>query len=220
MQPTIFAGYLFTNNTHLIWESLRKGTQTLGIYYAKLRSSWEKLSHYDSFIEWPASAPSEKVPPLSTTTKIYAKIVEKTRVFQFLAWLNPDFEYARVHLLDMTHFPTLEEAHAYCLSEQSCQSPMPPISDFCYGCSLCLSGTTVYTPRHPGRQPPTPNCQASSVPLTSSPVTDSPLSEIEPSPTSYIPVTTDDDSHVSHSDDDDDRPITIRKEKRNARKPN
>ncbi|KAF6146720.1 hypothetical protein GIB67_009006 [Kingdonia uniflora] len=151
MQPTITVEYLFTNNAHLIWESLRKGysqrennarifqlsneignfkqgTQTLGMYYARLQSSWEELSHYDSFIEWPTSAPSEKVPIPPTAAEIYAKIVEKTRVFQFLAGFNPDFKYARVHLLDMTHFPTLEEVHAYCLSDQSRRSPMSPIS--------------------------------------------------------------------------------------------
>ncbi|KAF6162674.1 hypothetical protein GIB67_013288 [Kingdonia uniflora] len=72
--------------------NFKQGTQTLGMYYARLRSSWEKLSHYDSFIEWLASAPSEKVPIPLTTTKIYAKIVEKTQVFQFLVGLNPDFE--------------------------------------------------------------------------------------------------------------------------------
>ncbi|KAF6136693.1 hypothetical protein GIB67_018696 [Kingdonia uniflora] len=82
----------------------------------------------NSFIEWPAGAPSKKVPISHTVAEIYAKIVEKTRVFQFLTGLNPDFEYARVHLLDRTHFPTLEEAHAYCFSYQSRRSPMPPIS--------------------------------------------------------------------------------------------
>ncbi|KAF6152171.1 hypothetical protein GIB67_028085 [Kingdonia uniflora] len=46
---------------------------------------------------------------------------------QFLAGLNPNFEYARVHLLDRTPFPTLEEAHAYCISDKSHRSPMPPI---------------------------------------------------------------------------------------------
>ncbi|KAF6152157.1 hypothetical protein GIB67_005803, partial [Kingdonia uniflora] len=40
---------------------------------------------------------------------------------------NPNFEYARVHLLDMTPFPTPEEAHIYCVSDQSRRSPMPPI---------------------------------------------------------------------------------------------
>ncbi|KAF6153074.1 hypothetical protein GIB67_034796 [Kingdonia uniflora] len=151
MQPAISAGYLLTSNAYMIWESLLKiysrrennamifqlsneigifkqGTQTLGMYYARLRSSWEELSHYDSFIEWPASAPSEKVPTPPTATEIYAKIVEKTRVFKFLTGLNPDFEYARVHLLDRTPFPTLEEAHTYCLSDQSRRSPMPHIS--------------------------------------------------------------------------------------------
>ncbi|KAF6163894.1 hypothetical protein GIB67_024749 [Kingdonia uniflora] len=98
------------------------------MFYARLRLSWEELSHYDNFIEWLSSAPSEKVILLPTVSEIYAKIVEKTRAFQFLAGINPDFEYARVHLLDKTIFPTPEEAHAYCLSDQSRQSPMPPIS--------------------------------------------------------------------------------------------
>ncbi|KAF6174350.1 hypothetical protein GIB67_040843 [Kingdonia uniflora] len=49
-------------------------------------------------------------------------------VLQFLAGINPDFEYARIHLLDMTHFPTLEETHTYCLSDQSRRSPMSLIS--------------------------------------------------------------------------------------------
>ncbi|KAF6163895.1 hypothetical protein GIB67_024750, partial [Kingdonia uniflora] len=79
------------------------------------------------FIEWSASAPSKNVPPVPTATEIYVKIVEKTWVFQFLEGVNPDFDYARVHLLDWTHFPTLEEAYAYYLSYQSRQSPMPPI---------------------------------------------------------------------------------------------
>ncbi|KAF6158616.1 hypothetical protein GIB67_040130 [Kingdonia uniflora] len=108
--------------------NFKQGTQTLRMYYARLRSSWEELSHYDSFIEWPAREPSENVPILPMTSEIYAKIVEKTQVFQFLGGLNPDFEYARVHLLDKTPFPTLEEAHTYCISDQSRRSPMPPIS--------------------------------------------------------------------------------------------
>ncbi|KAF6165262.1 hypothetical protein GIB67_030444 [Kingdonia uniflora] len=107
--------------------NFKHGTQTLGIYYGRLRSSWEELSHYDSFIEWPTSAPSKKVPILPMAVEIYAKIVEKTQVFQFLAGLNPDFEYARVHLLDRIPFSTLEDAHAYYLSDQSRRSPLPHI---------------------------------------------------------------------------------------------
>ncbi|KAF6145877.1 hypothetical protein GIB67_028872 [Kingdonia uniflora] len=150
MLSTISVGYLFTNSVHLIWESLRKvysqrennarifqlsneignfkqGTHTLGVYYVRLRSSWEELSHYDSFIKWPASIPRKKVLTLPTAATIYAKIVEKTQVFKFLAGLKLDFEYARVHLLDRTHFLTLEEAHAYYLSDQSRLSLTPPI---------------------------------------------------------------------------------------------
>ncbi|KAF6141506.1 hypothetical protein GIB67_012268 [Kingdonia uniflora] len=210
------------------------------MYYARVRSSWEELSHNDSFIEWPTSAPSEKIliPPM--VVEIYAKIVEKTWVFQFLAGLNPDFEYARVYLLDRTHFPTLKVAHAYCLSDQSRRSPMPPISGiplesfaivvrYVYLAPPSVPSQTshilspslfplpaafgvpcespipplitpsvshylqVYTRRHPGRQPPTPDCQTSSVALGLPPATDLPLSGIEPSPTASIPVTTNDD---------------------------
>ncbi|KAF6164263.1 hypothetical protein GIB67_010233, partial [Kingdonia uniflora] len=59
--------------------NFKQGTQTLGMYYARLRLSWEELSHYDSFIEWLASAPSENVPIPPTAVEIYVKIVEKTR---------------------------------------------------------------------------------------------------------------------------------------------
>ncbi|KAF6171298.1 hypothetical protein GIB67_036966 [Kingdonia uniflora] len=263
-KSTISAGYLFMNNAHVIWESLRKGTQTLGMYYARLRSSWEELSHYNSFIEWLASALSEKIPTPPMGVEIYAKFVKKTRVFQFFTGLNPDFEYARVHLFDKIPFPTLEEAHAYCLFDQSCRSSMPHIfgipsetfvmavryaypvppsvplqtshtshltflyypqlsatlaprgrSDYCDSgsFSLCLPywqlPMQVYTPGHPGRQPLTPDCQTSSVALGLSLAIDLPLSGIEPYHTSSLPITTDDDSHVSHSDDD--RPIAIRK---------
>ncbi|KAF6160215.1 hypothetical protein GIB67_016651 [Kingdonia uniflora] len=234
MQSTISAGYLFTNNAHLIWESLRKvysqrennarifqlsneignfkqGTQTLGMYYARLRSSWEELSHYDSFIEWPASAPSEKVP----IPPIYAKIVKKTRVFQFLAGLNPDFEYARVHLLDRTPFLTLEEAHAYCLSDQSRRSPMPPISEISSETSaMAIHYAYPAPPSVPSQTSHTSSPSLSPLPTASGlpPTINSPLSGIKPSPTASIPVTTDDDSPISHSDDD--RLIAIRKEKR------
>ncbi|KAF6136371.1 hypothetical protein GIB67_028061 [Kingdonia uniflora] len=107
------------------------------MYYARLRSSWEELSHYDSFIEWPASAPGENIPPLPTATEIYVKIVEKTGVFQFLAGLNPDFEYARVHLLDMTLFPTLEET-SQTLSPAASGNSRPPSKKYDY----CGSGVT------------------------------------------------------------------------------
>ncbi|KAF6146089.1 hypothetical protein GIB67_038059 [Kingdonia uniflora] len=176
--------------------------------------------------------------------RILNRIVEKTRVFQFLAGLNPDFEYARVHLLDRTHFPTPEEAHAYCLFDQSRWSPMPPISGipletsamairYVYLAPPSVPSQTSYTSSpslsplstafgnsrpskkkcdYCGCQPPTLDCQASSVALGLSPAINSPLSGIEPSPTAFIPVTTDHDSLVSHSDDD--RPIVIWKEKR------
>ncbi|KAF6136890.1 hypothetical protein GIB67_018929 [Kingdonia uniflora] len=196
-------------------ENFKKGTKTFGMYYARLRSSWEELSHYHSFIEWPASAPSENVPIPPTGAEIYVKIVEKARVFQFLAGLNPNFEYVRVHILDRTLFPTLEEAYTYCLFDQSRRSPILPISGissetsamvvpYAYPAppsvpsqtSHALSPSLSPLPAASGSQPPTPDYQVSFVALDLPPATDSPLSGIEPSHTASIPVTTDDDSPI------------------------
>ncbi|KAF6151124.1 hypothetical protein GIB67_002376 [Kingdonia uniflora] len=66
---------------------------------------------------------------------IFAKLIkaygDKEDVRGAISWLNhpkrglnPDFEYTR----DMTPFSILEEAHAYCLSDQIRWSPMPSIS--------------------------------------------------------------------------------------------
>ncbi|XP_059669545.1 uncharacterized protein LOC132314739 [Cornus florida] len=45
--------------------------------------------------------------------------MEKNRMFQFLAGLNDKFEYARVHLLGLSSFPTLEDTYSYVLSDES-----------------------------------------------------------------------------------------------------
>ncbi|KAF6166912.1 hypothetical protein GIB67_020141 [Kingdonia uniflora] len=129
-----------------ITSQLLDGYSDFGDVLCETSAPSEELSHYDSFIEWPTSTPSEKVPP-PTAAEIYTKIVEKTRVFQFLAGLNPDFEYARVHLFDTTHFPTIEEAHILSLRSNSSVTYASYLRDlfrdFCYDCLLCLSGTTV-----------------------------------------------------------------------------
>ncbi|KAF6173887.1 hypothetical protein GIB67_039838 [Kingdonia uniflora] len=78
------------------------------------------------------------------------------------------------------------------------------------------NGREIYTRRHLGRQPPILDYKVSSVALGLPPAINLPLSGIEPSPTASIPVTTDDDSPINHSDDD--RHITIQKEKRNTGK--
>ncbi|KAF6149940.1 hypothetical protein GIB67_008661 [Kingdonia uniflora] len=155
------------------------------MYYARLQSSWEELSHYDSFIEWPASAPSEKVPIPPIVAEIYAKIVEKTRVFQFLAELNPDFKIP-------SETSAMAVRYAY---------PAPPSvpSQTSHTSSPSLSPL-----------PAASDCQASSVAPDLPTTISSPLSGIKPSLTASI--VTDDDLHVSHSDDD--RLSAIRKEKR------
>ncbi|KAF6150764.1 hypothetical protein GIB67_020847 [Kingdonia uniflora] len=150
------------------------------MYYTRLRSSWDELSHYDSFIEWSASAPSEMVSISPTTTEIYAKIVEKTRVFWFLAVRNSDFEIP-------SETSAMAVRYAY---------PAPPSvpSQTSHTSSPSISSL----PAASGRQPPTPDCQASSVAPGLPPAIDSPLSGVEPSPAASIPVITDNDSPISH----------------------
>ncbi|KAF6149851.1 hypothetical protein GIB67_010925 [Kingdonia uniflora] len=181
MQPTISAGYLFTNNAHLIWESLRKvysqrennarifqlsndignfkqGTQTLGMYYARLQSSWEELSHYDSFIEWPTSALSEKVPIPPTTTNIYAKIVEKT-------------QSRRLPMPPISGIPSETSPMAVRFAYSAPPSVPSQTSHTSTPLTFLLyQRLPVYTRRHPERQPPTPDCQASSVAPRLSPI--------------------------------------------------
>ncbi|KAF6165000.1 hypothetical protein GIB67_041770 [Kingdonia uniflora] len=150
-KSTISAGYLFTSNAYLIWESLRKvysqrennarifqlsneignfkqGTQTLGMYYARLRSSWEELSRYDSSSSGQLAHQVKLFLFHLRQQRFMQRLWRRLGCFSFLWGLNPDFEYARVHLLDRTPFPTLEEVHAYCFSDQSRRSPMPPVS--------------------------------------------------------------------------------------------
>ncbi|XP_059638974.1 uncharacterized protein LOC132281274 [Cornus florida] len=64
---------------------ISQGDLTVSGYIAKLRAIWEEMSYYDSFHSW--KDPDDAV--------LYAGIVEKNRVFQFLTGLNDEFKYAR-----------------------------------------------------------------------------------------------------------------------------
>ncbi|KAF6162453.1 hypothetical protein GIB67_017341 [Kingdonia uniflora] len=94
----------------------------------------------------------------------------------------------------------LLRAHAYCLSDQSRRAPMLLITRIPLETSAMAVryAYPVHTRRHPGRQPPTSNCQTSSAAPSLPSAIDSPLSGIKPSSTAFIPVTTDDDLPISH----------------------
>ncbi|KAF6153078.1 hypothetical protein GIB67_034800 [Kingdonia uniflora] len=94
-------------------------------YYLSGQSRWSPMSPISGI---PSKTSAMAVRYAHPAPPSVPSQTSQTRVFQFLAGLNLDFEYARVHLLDRTPFPTLEEAHAYYLSGQSRWSPMSPIS--------------------------------------------------------------------------------------------
>ncbi|KAF6156137.1 hypothetical protein GIB67_024107 [Kingdonia uniflora] len=111
-------------------EQMDNGTASVG--YVRLKE-FNALARKDLLT---ASVPSENVPTPPTAAKIYAKIVEKTRVFKFLIGLNPDFE----------------DTHIF--SDQSRRSPMPPIS----GIPLETSSMAV---RYAYQVPPSVSSQTS-----------------------------------------------------------
>ncbi|KAF6145510.1 hypothetical protein GIB67_026191, partial [Kingdonia uniflora] len=98
---------------------LRQGEISLAEYFFKLQAKWEEMDHYKSFIEW------ETTKDVAT----YAGIVSKRRIFQFLAGLNSEYEFARVQLLCRDSLPTLtlNQVYSYIQSEESHRSAMSPV---------------------------------------------------------------------------------------------
>ncbi|KAF6142567.1 hypothetical protein GIB67_039531 [Kingdonia uniflora] len=169
------------------------------MYYARLRSSGEESSHCDSFIEWSASAPSENVLTPPTVAEIYAKIVEKTQSRR--SPMPPNSGIPSETSVTVIHYAYPVQPSVPSQTAQSSSlslsllpaasgnsSPPRKKGDYCVSRPL-----QVYNRRHPGRQPSTPDSQASPISPGLPPIADSPF--------------------------DDDRPIVIRKEKHNVGKP-
>ena len=51
-------------------------------------------------------------------------MIEKDRVYDFVAGLNPEFDQLRVQVIGRSHFSSLEEAHSYIQQEETRRSAM------------------------------------------------------------------------------------------------
>ncbi|GAV62007.1 UBN2_3 domain-containing protein [Cephalotus follicularis] len=121
MDPTITDKRMFLIIAKEIWDSIRRtylkardvaqvyeikvktsatkpGSRTVIEYANTLQNLWQELDHYRVF--------EMKCPADAATLK---KFIEKDRVYDFLAGLDPKFDQVRIQILGKEEIPSLEE---------------------------------------------------------------------------------------------------------------
>lgn len=63
-------------------------------------------------------------PDCATDSKKFKKLVEKERVYDFLAGLNLGYDPVQIQILEKDPFPTLMQAYSYVQGEESRRNPM------------------------------------------------------------------------------------------------
>ncbi|XP_073282737.1 uncharacterized protein, partial [Primulina huaijiensis] len=139
IQPQLARGYLLLDTAQKIWEATaqtysqsgndaqiyelrrkihetKQSEMTIAQYFSELSSLWQELDYYQDF---QASCPAD-------ATKFHT-LVEKERVYDFLAGLNDVFDQIRVQVLGKDPFPSLRHAYNYVQQEESRRNAMMPI---------------------------------------------------------------------------------------------
>ncbi|KAJ7961445.1 Retrovirus-related Pol polyprotein from transposon TNT 1-94 [Quillaja saponaria] len=131
MQPQISRGYLLLDSADKMWTALcqtysqvrndiqvfelrkklhetKQGELTIAQYFAELSGLWQELDYYQEYqLVHHADAAS------------YKKVVDKERVYDFLAGLNLEYDQIRVQVLGRDPFPNLRQTYAYVQQEES-----------------------------------------------------------------------------------------------------
>eukprot|EP00257_Ricinus_communis_P026984 XP_025014398.1 uncharacterized protein LOC112536055 [Ricinus communis] len=138
MQPQIARGYLLLDTAQKIWDAaaqtysqsgndaqvyeLRKkihetkqGELTIAQYFSELNGLWQELDYYQDL---QASCTAD-------ATKFH-KIMEKERVYDFLAGLNDVYDQIRVQVLGRDPLPSLRQAYSHVQQEESRRNAMLP----------------------------------------------------------------------------------------------
>ncbi|GAV56980.1 LOW QUALITY PROTEIN: UBN2_3 domain-containing protein, partial [Cephalotus follicularis] len=76
----------------------KQGSKIVTEYANTLQNLWQELDHYRIF--------EMKCPEDAATLKIF---IEKDRVYDFLAGLNPEFDQVKIQILRKEEIPSLEE---------------------------------------------------------------------------------------------------------------
>ena len=143
MDPAISDTCMFLTTAKEIWDSIRRtyskacdaaqvyeikvktgaskqGDKTVTEYANSLKNLWQELDHYRVF--------EMKCSEDAATLKNF---IEKDRVYDFLAGLNPEFDQVRVQILGREEIPSLEETISLIRAEESRRSVMlePQVSN-------------------------------------------------------------------------------------------
>ncbi|XP_043809433.1 uncharacterized protein LOC122722509 [Manihot esculenta] len=131
MQPNISKSYLLIDTAAKIWKALsltyskigndaqiydirnkihgtKQGEMTISQFYSELCGLWQELDYYQDF----------QADCTGDTVK-FQRMIEKERVYDFLAGLNNEYDPIRVQVLGRNPFPSLQEAHAHVQQEES-----------------------------------------------------------------------------------------------------
>ena len=102
-------------------------------YFTTLTSLWQTLDHFQDF-----------TPACAADAESYQKLIERDRIFKFLAGLNREYDQIRCSVLGMDPLPSLREAFAYVQNEESRRTTM-------LSSNLTDRSALVSVPQHDGR---------------------------------------------------------------------
>ncbi|XP_075106767.1 uncharacterized protein LOC142179790 [Nicotiana tabacum] len=125
VSPELLSGIMYASDAHLVWEDLRErfdkvnrvrifqlhreiatisqGTDSVSAYFTKLKELW---AEYDAMVPIPNS-------------KEYVEHLQQQRLMQFLSGLNETYDQARRQILMKTIEPTLNQAYALIIEDES-----------------------------------------------------------------------------------------------------
>ncbi|GAV83732.1 UBN2_3 domain-containing protein [Cephalotus follicularis] len=138
IEPAISPQYMMMESAKDIWDAISRqysqknnyaqayeickesremshGGLSLAAYYSNLSHIWQQLDAYRTHR-----------PFIPTKLVTFQKDIEKERVYDFLAGLNPDYDQVRVQVLGKDPFPTLEEAYNLIQHEERRRNSMIP----------------------------------------------------------------------------------------------
>ncbi|XP_075086314.1 uncharacterized protein LOC142169026 [Nicotiana tabacum] len=133
VSPDLLSGIVYASNAHLVWEYLREkfdkvnrvrifqlhrkiatisqGTNSISAYFTRLKELW---AEYDAMVHIPNS-------------KEYVEYLQQQRLMQVLSGLNETYDQARCQILMKTVEPTLNQAYALIIEDESQNSSAHPV---------------------------------------------------------------------------------------------
>ncbi|XP_075086219.1 uncharacterized protein LOC142168941 [Nicotiana tabacum] len=133
VSPDLLSDIVYASNAYLVWEDLRErfdklnrvrifqlhreiatishGTNSVSAYFTRLEELW---AEYDAMVHIPNS-------------KEYIEHLQQQMLMQFLSGLNETYDQARRQILMKTVEPTLNQAYALIIDDESQNSSAHPV---------------------------------------------------------------------------------------------